>query len=109
MKGDVIWQIMEEIEADGIELVLPDEDSNLDSKYFLHIAHYTKEEWSKLKDYNYIGWTPWFWKMMNGKINYLVGISTEGYLKWTEESNPYLRTGKYPSVKWRELTKLLSK
>ena len=48
MKGDTIWQIMEEIGADGIELILPDEDDNLDSKYFLHIDQYTKEELNKL-------------------------------------------------------------
>ena len=106
MKGDTIWQIMEEIGADGIELILPDEDDNLDSKYFLHIDQYTKEELNKLKDYNYIGWTPWFWKKMNGKINYLFGISNEGYLKWTEERNPYHRMSKYQGIRWSDLSKL---
>ena len=53
MKGDIVWQIMEEIEADGVELILPDEDDNLDSKYFLHVHQYTKEQWEKLKSYNY--------------------------------------------------------
>lgn len=106
MNGDTIWQIMEEIGADGIELIHPDEDDNLDSKYFLHIDQYTKEEWSKLKDYNYIGWTPWFWKKMNGKINYLFGISNEGYLKWTEERNPYHRMSKYQGIRWSDLGKV---
>ena len=106
MKGDTIWQIMEKIGVDGIELILPDEDDNLDSKYFLHIDQYTKEELNKLKDYNYIGWTPWFWKKMNGKINYLFGISNEGYLKWTEERNPYHRISKYQGIRWSDLSKL---
>lgn len=99
MKGDTIWQIMKEIGADGIELILPDED-------VLHIDQYTKEEWSKLKDYNYIGWIPWFWKKMNGKINYLFEISNEGYLKWTEERNPYHRMSKYQGIRWSDLGKV---
>ena len=106
MKGDTIWNIMEEIGADGIELILPDEDNNLDSKYFLHIDQYTKEEWSKLKDYSYIRWTPWFWKKMNGKINYLFEISNDGYLKWTEERNPCHRMSKYKGIRWSDLSKL---
>ena len=107
MKSDIVWQIMEEIEADGVELILPDEDDNLDSKYFLHVHQYTKEQWEKLKSYNYAEWIPWFWKKMNGKINYLFEVSNEGYLKWTEERNPYHRMSKYPGISWKELMKIV--
>ena len=49
MKGDTIWQIMEEIGADGIELILPDEDDNLDSKYFFAYRSIYKRRIEQIK------------------------------------------------------------
>lgn len=107
MKGDYISEIMEKIQADGVELLL--EDIDKEEPVLSQRKFYTKEEWDNdNKYYNYEWWHPWFWKKMNGKINYLYEISSEGYMKWIEEQDPNRRLNS-GHVTWRSLAKFLFK
>lgn len=105
MKGDLVWQIIEEVGADGVELFLP--EGNREPGDFSYIECYTKKEWEYTIRLNLWKWVPWFWKEMNGKINYLFEISKYEYLKWTEERKPYHRMSEYHNLSWENFMKLL--